>query len=228
MLLVVADVFLRVLVYMGAVRGGVGQVQVEGLVPLAAFVDKGQGVVGDDVRQIAPGPDALGATVGLRVVIGAAAAQGHEPVRIALLGMTGGAQVPFAADAADVAVLDHPLGVAGDALQIFHRGIPMDLAGTAADPVVDPVLGGNAARQQGGPCRGADRRGAEEIFHPHAVFGQTVDVRGANFLVAVAAQGPIALVVGENQNHVGAFFAVHGRTSCYFFISIPDFCVHGL
>ena len=104
----------------------------------------------------------------------------------------------------------------------------MDLTGPAADPVVDPVLGGNAARQQGSPCR--EQTGeAQKKFSIRTPFSARRSMFGVRIsLLPVAAQGPIALVVGENQNHVGAFFYCSWEDLLLFFISIPDFCVHGL
>ena len=58
--------------------------------------------------------------------------------------------------------------------------------------------------EQAVPCRRADRRGAVGVGEPHPLLGQPVDMRRRDLrLRVVAADVPVAEIVGEDQQDVG-------------------------
>src|ERR1035441_1316694 len=87
------------------------------------------------------------------------------------------AQMPFAAESADVAMGGQDIGVAGLAFEIF-LGIRRNAA--LGNPVVNAVLRRNAASHEAGPCRRADGRGTEEVAETHALGCQAVEVGRAD------------------------------------------------
>ena len=68
------------------------------------------------------------------------------------------------------------------------------------------VLTRHQSGQVGGTRRRADRIVAEGTVEADALLRHLVDVRGLDIGVAIAAHGPGAVVVGEDENDVGFLF----------------------
>jgi len=124
-----------------------------------------------------------------------------KPVGESMLRLKGVAQVPFTGMTTGPAVFGQDVSVA-DLLVKKRMGVRTKIT-SAGNEIVDPVLGGNTTGQERGSAGGADRDGGEEILEPHTGLCQAVDVGGADLRVAIAACGPDALVVGENEYNVG-------------------------
>jgi hypothetical protein len=124
-----------------------------------------------------------------------------DPGGEAFAGRHVGAEVPFAAEAAGVA------GVAED----LAKGIKLLERVVGLRPHheflikerMQAVLGGDESGEEGGAGGGADGIAAQRPGEADAFGGHTVEVRGADVRVAVAAEGPGTLVVGEDEDHVG-------------------------
>ena len=125
----------------------------------------------------------------------------HVPMRKAVLRELAVPEVPLATQPADPAIVSEDVGVSDLAGEISGCGLA-DVA--LSDPVVDPVLRGDATGQKGRAAGRADWRGDEEIVKAHAGLGDAVDCRGADFRVAITAGGPGALVVAEDEDDVGS------------------------
>ena len=126
-----------------------------------------------------------------------------EPVLEPLLGMQAVAQVPLAAEAAGVAGIGHEPGEGGELADGAVRVRPeLGVGLFAAQVGMHAVLRREQAGEVGGPVRRADRVDAVRVGEAHAGVGEAVDVGRADLWVAVAAQSPVGLVVGENENHV--------------------------
>ncbi len=204
----------------GRMRGRVVDAQVKRRGVAAARVDPVQRVVGEDVGDVARFLDHAVAADHRCAVVRPASLGVDGPVFEPLLRVVGVAHVPFAAEAAAVAGRRQQVGVAGLIRQVLD---PLAAAGrfvfrervAGGKPVVDAVLRRDAPRQEGGSGGGADGAGAEEIREPVPRRRQTVEVRCLDFGVARAAHRPGAMVVGENEEDVGAFRfrRGHGRTS---------------
>ena len=166
--IIVINIFLFVLIHMRAVRRGEGKVEIERL----AFIDKAQRIVGNHVGQVALGLHLLRAAESAGIPIGSAAARRNKPVAIALLRLAGSAHMPFAADAAGIAVFRQDIRIAGNAFQIVDRRIVLFIAVAHAQPILNSMLAGNAPGQQRGARGRAHRRYAEEIIQLYAAGGQ--------------------------------------------------------
>ena len=103
--------------------------------------------------------------------------------------------MPFAADAAGIAVFRQDIRIAGNAFQIVDRRIVLFIAVAHAEPILNTVLAGNAPGQQRGTRGRAHRRYTEEIIQLYAAGGQRVDIGRADFLIAGTPQRPVSLIV---------------------------------
>ena len=204
--IIVIDIFLFVLIHMRAVRRSEGKVEIERLVLIRAFIDKAQRIVGNHVGHVALGLHLLRAAESAGIPIGSAAARRNKPVAIALLRLAGSAHMPFAADAAGIAVFRQDIRIAGNAFQIVDRRIVLFIAVAHAQPILNTVLAGNAPGQQRGARGRAHRRYAEEIIQLYAAGGQRVDIGRADFLIAGTPQRPVSLIVRQNHDDVRLFF----------------------
>ena len=182
-----------------AVRRGVMDAQIEGLIAVGVAVDKGQRVVGDDVRDVSRFGDRDAVPDHGGVVVGTAAELVGEPVGKSVLGERAVAQVPFPAETASPSVGRQYVGVGGLAFQVGCRAVS-DVA--SPDPVVHAVLGGDPAGEQRRAAGRTYRRGHEETIETHPGLRDPVDMRRADFPVAVAARRPDALVVGKDKEDV--------------------------
>ena len=133
------------------------------------------------------------------------------------------AQVPLAGKAGVVAEAGEQFGVGLHALKKRdavggNRLVQSRVAGVGlpVQEVVNPVLRRDATGEDRRPGRRTDRRGAEEIVEPDAFARQPVQVRRADLGIAGAAHGPGTLVVGQDEQDVGAVgvAAGHRRLRC--------------
>ena len=162
-------------------------------------IEERESVVGDDVGQVALGPDDLAVADHVHVVVSPAAVRVAEPMRHAVLRGHVAAEVPFAAEPARIAVRGEYVRVSGQSLKIIRRP---GRRGLVSDPVVDAVLGRDSAARDACPRGRADGRGAEEVFEPRAAAGETVKIRRADLVVARASERPRPLVVAQDKKHV--------------------------
>jgi hypothetical protein len=109
-----------------------------------------------------------------------------------------GAEVPLAEEGGGVPGLLEDLGPGGDG-----SGEALAAVGLGGvEPVGDADLGGLEAGEDGGPAGGADGGGDEGVGEHRAFSGEAVLVDGLGFLVAVDADGPGGLVVGDDLDEV--------------------------
>ena len=71
-------------------------------------------------------------------------------------------------------------------------------------PVVDADLGGSASCHEAGARRGADGAGGEGVGEAGPLGCEAVQIGRAQFAVAVASIGPLAVVVGQEEKDIGA------------------------
>ena len=64
-------------------------------------------------------------------------------------------------------------------------------------------VGGDQARENGGPIGRANGIGAIGICKPHTMLSHVIEVRGWNVRVAITAQCPGTLVICHDQDEVG-------------------------
>lgn len=70
--------------------------------------------------------------------------------------------------------------------------------------IIDDAVGvGVEAAEDGGAAGGAQGGSAEVVFEEDAFIGEAVDIGGGEVGVTGAAEGVPALVVGEDEDHVG-------------------------
>ena len=183
-----------------AVRGLVLAHQDEGLVLVAPVLEPVERLVGDDVADVAV--EAFRGAIHLdevRVVITSLAGEDFPVVE------SGGVadQVPLADDGGLVAGL----------LEVFGKGRlrAVEFGAVVIDEAVDVrVLAGEDA----GARRAADRVGAIRTLENRALLGEAVDVRGGRDVLEAAAVGRDGLqrvVVGKQENDVGAFRSEGGK-----------------
>ena len=189
--------------------------------PGAVLLDEPDGVLGPEVGGVPRLGDRL-ALVNDRDVVerrGVPVRLG-DPVPERLLRMEVAAQVPLAHQAAGVPGVGQDLGqraeLADGAVRVGPR-----LGAAGPQVTVDAVLRRDEARQQGGPGGRADGVAGERPREADALGRQAVDVRRADIRVAVAAERPGALVVGQDEEEVraarragggGVLGATRGRT----------------
>ena len=108
--------------------------------------------------------------------------------------------MPLAAQAADPAIFREDVGISHLVGEISGCGLA-DVA--LADPVVDSVLRGDPPGQK--VARLGEQTGVatKKLSKRMPVWGDAVDCWSADFRVAVAASGPRALVVAEDEDDVG-------------------------
>lgn len=70
-------------------------------------------------------------------------------------------------------------------------------------PVVDAHLGRGAPGEQTGPGRRADGAGRKGVGKTHPFGGQPVQIGRGQCPVAIAARGPLAVIIGEKEKDVG-------------------------
>ena len=68
---------------------------------------------------------------------------------------------------------------------------------------MEAVLRRDQAGEEGGAGRGADGIAAHCPGEEHSLGSQPIDIRSPDVLVAVAAEGPGAVVVGQDEDDVG-------------------------
>ena len=76
------------------------------------------------------------------------------------------------------------------------------------------VLGGHQAGQEGRPGGRADGVDAVAAVELHSIGGQAVDVGCADVAIAVTAERPGGLVVGEDEDDVGTARGLGGNGLC--------------
>ncbi len=160
----------------------------EGPLGVAGVGEPVERPVGDDVGGVAPVPDAVGGAEQPGVVVGALV-----PEHLVMVEPFGaGLQVPLPEQCRLVArrlqQLRKRLLGAVKRLAVRHH------AGEV------PVLAG----EDGGAAGRADRVGDEGVAEQHALGGQPVDVRRLVDARAVGADGVGRVVVGEDQQDIGA------------------------
>ena len=161
----------------GTVRADVADEEEEGLVRLA-LAQKAQGIVGDDVAVPAAALDELTVNAVVAVARHSVPAQGI-PVREARLRQIVAAAVPLAAQAAMIARRAQALrqGLLTGQGGLLRQRIALYCAArvdVVPEPVVDAVLRGQQAGEEGGARRRADRRGGEGVGHAQAAGGQVI------------------------------------------------------
>ena len=170
--------------------------------PLPVPLDEAQGAVRPEVRRVTGLPPHFAVLDHVLVVELARVPVGlGHPVIEALGGGEVGAEVPLAAEAAGVAGVAEDLPEGGELAQRVVRLRSHHIA--RVEERVHAVLRGEEPGQQGrarGRAHGVAGEGAGEA---NAFAGEAVDVRRADVWVAVAAEGPRPLVVGQNQDEVG-------------------------
>ena len=182
------------------VRTVVGKVKEEGAG--LVLLDELHGMVGDDFGGVfrllvdLALPDHL-----VVVESGRVPACLSKPVGESFLRMQVVAQVPFTGEAGGIADLGQDLRQ-GAELPDGGVSLVADL-GRRGNVDVHAVLGGHEARQEGCAAGGTDGVIAIGTIEPQALRRQPVNIRGANLFVAVAAEGPGAMVVGEDEDQVG-------------------------
>ena len=186
----------------------VGEVEEEG--PVFVLLDELDAFAGPEVGGV------LGLDVDLAVfddllvveLLRAAVGLG-DPGGEAFAGGHVGAEVPFAAEAAGVAGVAEDLAEGGK----FLEGV----VGLGADHVLgieegmDAVLGGDEAGEKGGAGGRADGIAAEGAGEADALGSHLVEVRCADVGIAVAAEGPGALIVGEDEDDIDRLCVGEGR-----------------
>src|SRR5262249_10715062 len=139
-------------------------------------------------------PDHLGVLV-------AAAAGGHgEPVAEALLRRGAVAHVPLADQSALVPVMRQDLRESTVPMEELHA-LGADVL--FLDPVLDTVLAGHLAGEEGGAAGRAHRRGRKGACEHGAVGRQAIEHWRANLAIAVTAHRPRPVVVRKNEKNVG-------------------------
>ena len=119
-------------------------------------------------------------------------------------GVVTGRQMPLADVVDRVPGPSQQLGVA-DPIQ----KLPVEDSVEVAHVGQEAVIVGIQARQQRGARRGAQGSRREGRSKPHAVRRQAVHARCAHHRVAAAAQGVMAVLIGQQQQDIGAMFG-HG------------------
>ena len=151
------------------------------------------------------------------VAIGAAAAGNGGPFGKAALRLIVMAHVPLAAHGGGVAAGFEDLGPGEQTVE--------PVAGFGAEgifgeqPVFDAVGGREAAGHPGHAAGRADGSGGEGSGEAGAAGGETVDVGRADLARAVRAGGPGAVIVGHEEDDVGA---LHGALA-----GLHEGCGHG-
>lgn len=148
--LVQLGVLAGVLTLPGLVRRGEVQREVEGLGALRLGDEEPFGVRGEGVGEVVGLLGADPVAVHRRPAVRAAAALVGVPVDEAGAGLVVGAEVPFAAEAEPVAGVGEQVGEEGPAGQEVDARAAGVVVG---EPVVDAVLGGQLAGEQGGAGR---------------------------------------------------------------------------
>ena len=145
--------------------------------------------------------------------IPAAAPENGVPVGVALSGLHGVAQVPFTGQGDVIARLGQNVRVGGDPFQkINGLGLMVPDGRTAAaegrkgfgiyaavdEPVVDAVVGGHGAGEDGGPGWRTDGAGAKAPGEIDTAIRQRVQIGGQN-LRAFPVLGEVGLVVAQQE-----------------------------
>ena len=126
-----------------------------------------------------------------------------EPVRKALLRPHAVAQMPLSAQPTGVPV------VGKNARQVFEFadraiGVLPHLGARplATEIAVHSVLGRYEPGQESGTTWRTDRVHAISLAESHTVRGESINMWRADIFVAVASEGPGALIIGDDENDV--------------------------
>lgn len=143
---------------------------VEGILLPREFVQIAQGVLGDEVCDVAGFKVERTVLDDVGLIVQAAAPADGVPVGESVLGMHAVPQVPLACQRTGIAPGCQKVGVSGEPLQILNGDIfagkvgmsgvfaqSLFIQAAAADPVMHAVLRRNAPRQDGGAGRAAHR-----------------------------------------------------------------------
>lgn len=173
------------------VHGLVGQVGEERLVLLAPF-DPVEGVVGQQVGDVAVHLPALPVDVQGGVLVDALAPEAHPAVKAGFGVVAGPADMPLAEKGGLVAGLLQLGGEKG-------RALP-DWVGIVDGPVAERVLPG----QDRGPGGGAQGGGHKGVGQVRPLAGHPVHARGLQERrgLRVEAHVVVAVVIAQNENHV--------------------------
>ena len=138
----------------------------------------------------------------LGVAVGPTASGNGGPIAEARLRDLVVAHVPLAAHAEGVAVGGEDLGVRAKTLEPGGAGWAGGVLGEQI--VLDVMVRREAAGHVGHAAGRADGGGGEGVGEPGAGFGEGVDARRVDGRTAVGAGSPGAVVVGHEEDDVGA------------------------
>ncbi len=186
-----------------AVGTVVGEIEKEGFVAVLVLLDELYPVFGPQVGHV------FGRLLHLaiedhRIVIHAAGAAARHggPVGEAVLRIDVVAEMPFAAEAADVALR---MQNAGQRVEFLQRIVGLRTHHVfAVEEGVESVLGWNQPGEIGGPGGGTDRIAGHGAHELHALGRHAIEVGRLDVLVAITAECPSPVIVGEDENQVGA------------------------
>jgi hypothetical protein len=176
----------------------VGEIEAEGL--FAFLVDEIDGVIGEDIGDIALGLDGFSIDVEGRIEGFALAGEG-DPVVEAGAGRVIDAHVPFAEEGGGVAVVVEEAGPG------FQRVAVAGAVGVVGNSVLERILTG----QERGAAGGAEGRGDEGVFEAGAFAGEAVGIGGLGEGMAGAAEFVEAEIVDEDEDDVGPGGSGGGR-----------------
>lgn len=172
------------------VDGFVGEVEAEGFV--AFLVDEVDGVIGEDIGDVAFGLDGFSVDVEGRIEGFALAGEG-DPVIEAGAGRVVDAHMPFAEEGGGVAVVVEEAGPG------FERVALAGTVGVVGDSVLEGILTG----EECGAAGGAEGCGDEGVFEAGAFAGKAVGIGGLGEGMAGAAELVEAEIVDEDEDDVG-------------------------
>ena len=125
-----------------------------------------------------------------------------DPERKSVLGIQIVSQVPLSGESADIPPAMQDLRESREFFQRVTRIRP-DLQTSLRQVAMHPVLARGEAGQIGRPRRRTDRVVGKGLGKANTLHCQAVNVGSLEIRIAVAAQLPGALVVGEDENDVG-------------------------
>ena len=163
-------------------------------------VHKRQCVVSDNIGDITRRPDRHAVPDHGSIVVHPTAALMNEPVAETMLWNLAVAEMPLAAQTTGIAVSRQYVRISNFFLEV-RSGIRTGVA--ASDPIVNTVLGCDAAGQQSCPAGGADWCGDEEVVETHPGGRDMVDAGCTDLRVAVTTGSPDALVIGQDAHNIG-------------------------
>lgn len=181
-------------------RGGEVEGEEERLALFDAVVEEGQGIVGEDVGEVLGGFLPSASPVEDGPVVGAGPAFEGKPVVEAGSRTVAGAEVPLADEAGPVAGLVEAVDHQRKALEVVNAS---EACFVALQEVVNPVSGGDPSGHEARPGWRADRGGAKRVLEAQASLCQGVQVGRVDFRVAGGAERPGALIVAQDEQHVG-------------------------